>query len=177
MDALANLLVCIKTLHRQAGLGRIRSIGAIVARGIAPPDELSMLKFSLSGVAHGLAFGQHGMPVMRVHAHIAIGLADKYIFGMRDVMFVLLAPGESVLLKERRQCKEFRAVDRQRSSGVQVGIEFQMVGRRQCLHGPLRSRGGDTWGLGSSALRWPDHRWRGWRRRRLESGTMWDRSP
>jgi hypothetical protein len=59
-----------------------------------------MVELSLPSVAHGLAFGQHGMPVMRVHAHIAIGLADKYVSGMRDVMFVMLAPGKSVLIKE-----------------------------------------------------------------------------
>jgi len=123
VDALANLLVGIKTLHRQAGLGRIGGIRAIVTRGIAPPDELSVAELSLPGVAHGLAFSQHGMPVMWVHAHIAIGLADKYIFGMRDVMFVMLTPGKSVLIKERGQCKEFRAVDRHCSARVQVGIE------------------------------------------------------
>ena len=139
VDALANLLMGIKTLHRQAGLGRIGGIRAIVARGIAPPDELSVAELSLPGVAHGLAFGQHGMSVMRVHAHSAIYLADKDIFGMRDVMFVMLASGESVLIKERGQGKEFRAVDRHRRSRVQVGIEFQMVGRRQCLHSPLWS--------------------------------------
>jgi len=96
-----------------------------------------MAELSLPSVAHGLAFGQHGMPIMLVHAHVAIGLADKYISGMWDVMFVMLAPGESVLLKERGQRKEFRAVDRHRGSGVQVGIEFQMAGRGHRLHGTL----------------------------------------
>ena len=111
MDTLANLLVCIKPFHRQAGLGRVRGIGAIVARGIAPPDELSMVELRLPSVAHRLAFGQYRMPIMLMHAHFAVCLTDKYIFGMRDVVFVMLATGKSVLIKERGQCKKFRAVD------------------------------------------------------------------
>lgn len=96
-----------------------------------------MVELSLPSVAHGLAFGQHGMPVMLVHAYLAICLADKYISGMRDVMCVMLTTGEPILLKERGQGKEFRAVDRHRSAGVEVGIKFQMAGRRHRLHGTM----------------------------------------
>jgi hypothetical protein len=69
-----------------------------------------MVELRLPSVAHRLAFGQYRMPIMLMHAHVAVCLTDKYISGMRDVVFVMLAPGQAVLIEERGQCKKFRAV-------------------------------------------------------------------
>ena len=111
VHALANLFVGIKPFHRQAGLGRMRRIRAIIARGIAPPDEAPMVKLGLSSVTHGLAFGQHRVPITRMQAHVAIHLTDKDISGMGDVLGVPLASGESILVKKWGQRTNLRAVD------------------------------------------------------------------
>jgi hypothetical protein len=126
VDALKDLVMLEEAVHGKTSLLCVIRIGPVDAAAVAPPEETAIVEIRFTGVVYGTPFGQSGVAERGVKQRFTALQPDKNVFGIGNVMPVLLGAVQAELIEKGLEVKNLRAIHGYGGSGVQIWVNFRL---------------------------------------------------
>jgi hypothetical protein len=120
--SLHDLVVRIESIHRKTGLLRMLRVGPVVAAAVAPPSQPAIIEERFSCVMDSASFRQRRVAISGMHQCLSSGHPDENVSRIRNIVAVMAAAVQSILIEKRVQMKDLIAIHLNGSSRIQIWV-------------------------------------------------------